>query len=194
MPDRKLLINRKKTDPEQENKNFQRTFLKNTETEEDGAIIQRLLWIIFSAPFTLVHEHPYVSGAYAPIYPFGHGLSYTTFRYNKLQARPAKAKLGQPVAISVEVSNTGDRVGDEVVQLYIRDSVSSVSRPVKELKDFRRISVAPGETKTVSFQVTPDKLQFYNQDMKRVVEPGEFQVMVGTSSAENLKTRFEVIE
>lgn len=142
----------------------------------------------------LVHEHPYVSGPYSPLYPFGHGLSYTTFRYEKLQVSPAKTKIGQPVTVSVEVSNVGDRAGDEVVQLYLRDSVSSVSRPVKELKDFRRIALAPGETKTVSFQVTPDKLQFYNMEMKRVVEPGEFQVMVGTSSAENLKSKFEITE
>ena len=141
----------------------------------------------------LVHEHPYVSGPYAPLYPFGHGLSYTKFRYSKLQVSPALAKVGQPVTVSVEVSNAGDRAGDEVVQLYLRDSVSSVSRPVKELKDFRRLTLAPGETKTVSFQVTPDKLQFYNLEMKRVVEPGEFQVMVGTSSADNLKSKFEIL-
>ena len=142
----------------------------------------------------LVHEHPYVSGPYSPLYPFGHGLSYTTFRYAKLQVSPAKAKIGRSVDVSVEVSNVGDRAGDEVVQLYLRDSVSSVSRPVKELKDFLRIALAPSETKTVSFQVTPDKLQFYNLEMKRVVEPGEFQVMVGTSSAENLKSKFEITE
>jgi beta-glucosidase len=142
----------------------------------------------------LVHEHPYVSGPYSPLYPFGHGLSYTKFGYSNLQVSPAQAKTGQPVSVSVEVRNTGDRPGDEVVQLYLRDSVSSVSRPVKELKDFRRITLAPGETQTVSFQVTPDKLQFYNTEMKRVVEPGEFQVMVGTSSAEALKSTFEVTE
>ena len=142
----------------------------------------------------LVHEHPYVSGPYAPLYPFGHGLSYTTFRYAKLQVAPSKAKAGEPVRVSVEVRNAGQRPGDEVVQLYIRDSVSSVSRPVKELKDFQRVTLAAGETKTVSFVVTPDKLQFYNMEMKRVVEPGEFQVMVGTSSAETLKSVFEVLE
>jgi beta-glucosidase len=141
----------------------------------------------------LVHEHPYVSGPYAPLYPFGHGLSYTTFHYDQLQVSPAQAKVGEPITVSVAVKNTGNRPGDEVVQLYVRDSVSSVSRPVKELKDFRRITLAPGETKTVSFVVTPDKLQFYNLEMKRVIEPGEFQVMVGTSSAENLKSKFEIL-
>ena len=142
----------------------------------------------------LVHEHPYISGPYSPLYPFGHGLSYTTFRYDKLQVSPAKAKMGQSVTVSVAVRNTGDRAGDEVVQLYVRDLVGSVSRPVKELKDFQRITLAPGESKTVSFQVTPDKLHFYNLEMKRVVEPGEFQVMVGTSSTENLKSKFEITE
>jgi len=142
----------------------------------------------------LVHEHPYVSGPYSPLYPFGHGLSYTTFSYDNLKVSPATAKVGDSVNVSVEVKNTGDRAGDEVVQLYIRDLVGSVSRPVKELKDFRRITLAAGETKTVSFTITPEKLQFYNIEMKRVVEPGEFQVMVGTSSANNLKSKFELFE
>ena len=142
----------------------------------------------------LVHEHPYISGPYLPLYPFGHGLSYTTFRYDKLQVSPAKAKMGQSVTVSVAVRNAGDRAGDDVVQLYVRDLVGSVSRPVKELKDFQRITLAPGESKTVSFEVTPDKLQFHNIDMKRVVEPGEFHVMVGTRSAELLKSKFEVTE
>lgn len=142
----------------------------------------------------LVHEHPYVSGPYSPLYPFGHGLSYTTFSYDNLKVSPATAKVGDSVNVSVEVKNTGDRAGDEVVQLYIRDLVGSVSRPVKELKDFRRITLAAGETKTVSFTITPEKLQFYNIEMKRVVEPGEFQVMVGTSSEDNLKTKFELLK
>ena len=138
----------------------------------------------------LVHEHPYVSGPYSPLYPFGHGLSYTTFHYEGLTVSPATAKVGEPVGVSVTVRNTGGRAGDEVVQLYVRDCVSSVSRPLMELKDFRRITLAAGETRTVSFQLTADKFQFYNLDMKRVVEPGEFQVLVGTSSADCLKTSF----
>ena len=138
----------------------------------------------------LVHEHPYVSGPYAPLYPFGYGLSYTTFSYDNLKVAPATAKLGDSVKVTVEVKNTGGRAGDEVVQLYIHDLVGSVTRPVKELKDFRRISLAAGETKTVSFTITPEKLQFYNTEMKRVVEPGEFQVMVGASSTDYLETTF----
>jgi beta-glucosidase len=141
----------------------------------------------------LVHEHPFVSGKYSPLYPFGHGLSYTTFRYDQLSVSSAAIKAGESVTVTVQVKNTGDRAGDEVVQLYIHDSLSSVTRPVMELKDFRRISLAAGETQTVSFTVTPDKLQFYDIDMKRVVEPGEFQVMVGTSSADTLKAIFRVV-
>jgi len=98
------------------------------------------------------------------------------------------------VNVSVNVTNTGDRAGDEVVQMYVRDLIGSVTRPVMELKDFRRIPLAAGETKQVSFTITPDKLRFYDIDMKRVVEPGEFEVMVGTSSAEFLKTQFEIQE
>lgn len=142
----------------------------------------------------LVHEHPYVSGPYSPLFPFGHGLSYTTFHYDNLQVSPASAKVGDPLHVSVDVKNTGDRTGDEVVQLYIRDLIGSVSRPVQELKDFRRITLAAGETQTVSFTVTPEKLQFYNTEMKRVVEPGEFQVMVGTSSADYLSAKFNLSE
>jgi len=142
----------------------------------------------------LVHEHPYVSGPFSPLYPFGHGLSYTTFSYDNLQVVPATAKVGEPISVSVTVKNTGERAGDEIVQLYIRDLIGSITRPVKELKDFRRITLAAGESKTVSFQVTPEKLQFYNEEMKRVVEPGEFQVMVGTSSTENLKSKFEILK
>jgi len=141
----------------------------------------------------LVHEHPFVSGPYAPLYPFGHGLSYTQFHYDRLSVSPAAARPGENVTVTVQVENTGDRAGDEVVQLYVRDVIGSVTRPVQELKDFRRISLAPGETRTVSFTLTPDKLQFYDLALRRVVEPGEFQVMVGTSSADYQTAKFEVL-
>jgi beta-glucosidase len=127
------------------------------------------------------------------LYPFGHGLSYTTFKYDDLKVSPAAVATGQAVAVSVKVTNTGDRAGDEVVQLYLRDMVSSVTRPLKELKDFRRITLAPGESRTVQFTITPDKLQFYNLDMKRVIEPGEFRLMVGTSSETYLTGNFHVL-
>lgn len=142
----------------------------------------------------LVHEHDYISGKFSPLYPFGHGLSYTKFKYEGFTVSPAQAKMGQPVNVSVNVTNTGTRQGDEVVQLYLRDMIGSVSRPVMELKDFKRVPLDPGETKTVAFTITPDKLQFYNIDMKRVVEPGDFQVMVGTSSIEYQTATFEIQE
>lgn len=127
-----------------------------------------------------------------PLFPFGHGLSYTTFEYSNLTVSPAKIAPGGRARVSVTIRNTGRRAGDEVVQLYVRDLVSSVTRPVKELKDFRRVALAPGESKTVTFEVTPDKLSFFNLDMERVVEPGWFDIMVGTSSVKFQTAKLEV--
>ena len=127
-----------------------------------------------------------------PLYPFGFGLSYTTFEYNNLVVSNPIIKPDQDTEVSIEVTNTGDRIGDEVVQLYIRDLISSVTRPVMELKGFERITLKPGETKTVTLSITPEKLQFYDINMKRVVEPGEFEIMVGTSSVEHLTTKLIV--
>ena len=142
----------------------------------------------------IVHERSFVEGPYSPLFPFGFGLSYTTFEYSGLKLNKEKVIVGEPVVVSIDVTNSGNRDGDEIVQLYIRDKVSSVTRPVKELKDFKRISLAKGETKTVEFTISPDKLQFYNLDMKRIVEPGEFEVMVGRNSEDFLADKFEVIE
>ncbi len=127
-----------------------------------------------------------------PLFPFGHGLSYTTFEYSTPTVTPARIGPSGRAEVSVTVRNTGRLAGDEVVQLYIRDLVSSVTRPVKELKDFRRISLAPGESKTVTFTLTPDKLSFLNLHMERVVEPGQFDIMVGTSSVKYQTTKLEV--
>ncbi|MDT7689548.1 MAG: beta-glucosidase [Acidobacteriota bacterium] len=129
----------------------------------------------------------------APLYPFGYGLSYTTFAYSDPSLSPARIRADGETVLSVNVTNTGSRRGDEVVQLYIRDEVSSVTRPVKELKDFARVTLAPGETRRVSFRVTPDKLWFYDRSMRRVVEPGTFQLMVGGNSVELKTVRLEVI-
>jgi len=118
----------------------------------------------------------------SPLYAFGFGLSYTTFAVKNVRlSEPVIARAGTTRALA-EVTNTGSREGTEVVQLYIRDRVSSVTRPVKELKGFVRVALRPGETKTVSFDITPESLACYDHEMQYVVEPGEFTVMVGTSS------------
>jgi beta-glucosidase len=140
-----------------------------------------------------VHESPYITGEYSPLYPFGFGLSYTQYNYTNLQISTKKIIAGEPVTVTVDVTNTGDMDGDEIVQLYIRDMVSTVTRPMQELKDFARIYLKKGETKKVSFIITADKLQYYGINMKRIVEPGEFEVQVGKSSVEYLSDKFEVI-
>ncbi len=127
-----------------------------------------------------------------PVFPFGHGLSYTTFKYSNLRLAEGKIGLGRSTTVSVDVTNTGTKVGDEVVQMYIRDEVSSVTRPIKELKGFERITLRPGETRRVTFDITPEKLWFYGVDMKRVIEPGTFRIMVGGSSATTEETVLEV--
>ncbi len=103
-------------------------------------------------------------------------------------------KKDESLKVSVEVKNTGTREGKEVVQLYIRDLVGSVTRPVKELKDFAKISLKPSETKRVEFTITPDKLKFYNIDMNYVVEPGDFKVFIGTNSESVKEATFTVVE
>jgi beta-glucosidase len=140
------------------------------------------------------HLYPYVFGKKGPLYPFGYGLSYTTFAYSNLKITPDNASANQTIKVSVGVKNTGKVTGDEVVQLYIRDDISSVIRPVKELKGFERITLKAGETKTVSFEIGREELQFYNEDMKRVVEPGKFIIMVGGNSEDLIKGKLNIIE
>lgn len=119
----------------------------------------------------------------SPLFAFGHGLSYTTFSYGKPQLSASSMNTkGNAVIVSVEVKNTGNRKGGEIVQMYIRDDYSSVPRPVKELKGFKKIWLEPGQSQTVQFVITPELLSFYNKDMKWVIEPGSFTIMVGTSS------------
>lgn len=117
-----------------------------------------------------------------PLYPFGYGLSYTTFKYSNFRLSSSTMTETSAIKASVDVTNTGDYDADEVVQLYIRDLVGSVSRPVKELKDFSKINLKKGETKTVTFTIDAEKLKFYNSDLKYVCEPGDFNVMVGPNS------------
>ena len=128
-----------------------------------------------------------------PLFPFGYGLSYTRFKYGNLQlSAKAIAPDGQLI-VRAEVENAGERAGDEVVQLYIRDLAASMSRPVRELKGFQRISLAPGEKKMVEFTLTSKHLGLWNPQMKFVVEPGAFKVWVGTNSVEGLEGDFEVM-
>jgi beta-glucosidase len=124
----------------------------------------------------------YLFDSTQPLFPFGHGLSYTTFSYSAPQVAPARIPPDGCATASVEVTNTGSRAGDEVVQLYVRAEVSRATRPVMELKGFRRVTLAPGERRTVTFEVGPEQLSYHGPDMKRVVEPGRFEVMVGGSS------------
>jgi CARDB. len=122
-----------------------------------------------------------------PLYPFGYGLSYTNFSYSDVTLSANKMDMKGSVTASVTVTNTGKRDGTEVVQLYIHDLVGSITRPVKELKGFERINLRAGESRKVTFTITPDMLRFYNYDLKHVAEPGDFDVMIGTNS-QNVKT------
>ena len=134
----------------------------------------------------------YVSTTNDPSFVFGHGLTYTRFAYSNLRV-PAKAPMGGDVEVAVEVTNTGDRPGVEVAQLYVRDMIASVKRPLKQLKGFERVALAPGETQTVRFILTPAHLQFWDARMeKRIVEPGDFLVMVGGSSNTTLAATFRL--
>jgi beta-glucosidase len=134
----------------------------------------------------------YVLADSRPIYPFGFGLSYTSFEYKNLQVQQAEISSDGTNQVSVEVTNTGKVKGDEIVQLYIHDVISFPTRPVKELKDFTRITLNPGETRKVTFLITPDKLEAYDENMKRRVQPGEFEVMIGKNSEDLLKEKFTV--
>lgn len=121
------------------------------------------------------------------LYPFGYGLSYTTFRFSDITLNRSSIGMDNELVASVTVTNTGDRAGSEVVQLYIRDLVGSVTRPVKELKGFEKIYLQPNESRTVRFTIAPEMLKFYNADLKFVTEPGDFDVMIGPDSR-NVKT------
>ena len=136
----------------------------------------------------------YLDSPNTPLFPFGYGLSYTTFKYDSIKISENKIKIGDTTSVSVEVMNTGKAAGEEIAQLYLRDLVASVSRPVKELKGFKRIYLNPGEEKTVTFSITPAMLKFYNIDMKKVIEPGKFQIMIGGNSNAALSDYFYVEE
>ena len=139
------------------------------------------------------YSSKYLDVPWTPLYPFGHGLSYTSFRYTGLKLGATSGEARDPVRVSVDVTNTGARAGAEVVQLYLRDDAASVARPVRELKGFQRITLQPGETRTVSFVLHALDLSMYRLDMRRVVEPGTFTVWAGGSSAATLAASYRVV-
>ena len=131
----------------------------------------------------------------SPLYSFGHGLSYTTFRYSDFYISNHKMKKNQQIIVTLKVTNSGKVAGEEVVQLYLRDKVASVVRPIMELKDFQKISLNPEETKTVTFIIDNQKLSFYNQKLDYISEPGNFELMIGSSSNDiRCKDTFELLK
>jgi beta-glucosidase len=123
-----------------------------------------------------------------PLWSFGHGLSYTSFRYDPITITPSRISSTGRAQVSLSVTNTGKRASDEVVQLYLHDVVASVTRPIKELKGFRRVHLAPGQSTRVDFDLGPAELALWDAHMKRVVEPGTFEIMVGASSSDIRQT------
>jgi beta-glucosidase len=135
----------------------------------------------------------YLFNGRKPLFPFGWGLSYTTFRFDHLRLEPAVIGTGAETTVRVDVANTGSREGDEVAEMYIHQRVASVTRPVMELRGFKRIHLKPGEKTAVEFKLTPRELQMLDRDMHWVVEPGMFDVIVGPSSAETSSVALQVV-
>lgn len=138
--------------------------------------------------------HPHIDGDKTPLFSFGYGLSYTTFKYDNLKIAQTEYSADENIEVTVNVSNTGNKNGEEIVQLYIRDDYSNSTRPVKELKRFQRIHLDKGECKSISFTLNKDDLSYYNHNAEYVLEPGSFTVMVGSSSQDKdlLKAKFNI--
>ncbi|MBJ6108219.1 beta-glucosidase BglX [Hymenobacter sp. BT523] len=133
-------------------------------------------------PGDIRYKSAYIDAPSTPRYAFGHGLSYTTFKYSDLNISRPQLKAGESVQVSFTLTNTGKVTGEEVAQLYLRDPVASVVRPLKELKDFRKVSLKPGKSQTITFTLDPNKLAFYNNQLQWAAEPGTFNLMVGSAS------------
>ena len=127
-----------------------------------------------------------------PLFAFGSGLSYTSFSFDHLRVEPERINVAGKAKVSVEITNTGARAGDEVAQLYLHQKIASVTQPVMQLKGFERIALEPGEKRTVTFTITPEMLSILNTEMQRVVEPGVFELMVGPSSDRTKTVRLMV--
>lgn len=136
------------------------------------------------------YQSNYIDVLNSPLYPFGYGLSYTPFEYSDMTLSSSELPMDGTLTASVTVTNKGDREGDEIVQLYVRDLVGSISRPVKELKGFERVTLKPGESRKVDFRITPEMLKFYNFDLEEVNEPGDYDVMIGPNSRDVKTMRF----
>jgi beta-glucosidase len=134
----------------------------------------------------------YIDTPTSPLYPFGYGLSYTTFEYSNLRPSDTVISISDSLKVFIDVTNTGPVRGDEVVQLYVRTMASGITRPVKELKGFKRITIAPGETETIEFVLHPSQLRYYDREMNYTIEPGRVKVFVGTNSRDVLETEFEI--
>jgi beta-glucosidase len=141
---------------------------------------------------TVLWTSKYIDLPSTPLYPFGHGLSYTTFAYSDLKLSASAFPANDTLTVSVTVRNTGNRKGDEVVQMYIQDVVASITRPVKELRGFKRVTLEPGQSSSVSFALSREALAFYGPEMKKIVEPGLFRVFIGGSSVQTLTGEFSV--
>lgn len=141
------------------------------------------------------YKSAYTDLSIFPRYEFGYGLSYTAFQYSNLKLNKKRMKADDQIEASVTITNTGISEGEEIVQLYLHDVVGSMVRPVKELKDFKKIKLNPGESKTIAFLIDKEKLSFFNQQLQWVAEPGEFEIMIGASSKDiRLKDSFELVE
>lgn len=143
---------------------------------------------------SLGNESHYLDAGFLPQYPFGYGLTYTTFEYDNLKLSSKKVKMDETLQVSATIKNTGSVEAVEIVQLYIRDLAASITRPVRELKGFKRLNLKPGESKTVEFELTKDDLAFPGQDMKMVTEPGDFHVWIAPSSDSGLMGEFTIVE
>jgi beta-glucosidase len=140
------------------------------------------------------YKSNYLDVQNAPLYPFGYGLSYTSFNYSGIKMNKPELHGNEQIVASVDITNTGDRDGVEIVQLYIRDLIGDVTRPVKELKGFKKVLIKKGETVNVTFTLSPGELSYYHQDMSFKYDPGNFELFIGTNSAESRSTRFSILD